>query len=379
MGGTIRTVLNVAGHLARDREVEVISILRRRDEPFFPVAPGVEITGLDDQRPGARVPRGWRADVIDALRQRPSVLMHFQDHAYHACSLWTDLLLLRKLRSLPPGILVGTRPGLNLIAELLAPPGVVVVGQEHMHLQSHRPYLAAAIRRRYRNLDALAVLTDEDLEDYGRLLAGSATRVLRIPNAPPPLDLVADPRAKRVIAAGRLTAQKGYDMLIPAWAPVARRHPDWQLRIYGAGRKRKRLRELILEHDLYNEVLLMGRTDRMDEEMAKGSIFALSSRREGFPMVLLEAMTTGLAVASFDCPTGPGEIITDGRDGVLVPPRDVQALSAALLELVEDENKRRRYGEAARERARAFDIAAMGARWEALFADLVAARRGRRP
>jgi glycosyltransferase involved in cell wall biosynthesis len=112
--------------------------------------------------------------------------------------------------------------------------------------------------------------------------------------------------------------------------------------------------------------------------MANASIFALSSRFEGFPLILLEAMSKGMAVVSFDCPTGPGEIIDDHRDGLLVPPRNVEAFAAGLRELIEDEGLRRRCGAAAVATARGYTIDVVGARWDALLDRLWRERAGGR-
>src|SRR4051794_12969017 len=111
MGGTIRTSLNVAGHLAQSREVEILSIVRRRHNPFFEFPPGISITAVDDQRKGA--PSG---PVRRQLRRLPSLLFFPGDRASKSCSLWTDLMLLRSLWRLRSGFVVGTRPGLNMIA-----------------------------------------------------------------------------------------------------------------------------------------------------------------------------------------------------------------------------------------------------------------------
>jgi glycosyltransferase involved in cell wall biosynthesis len=373
MGGTIRTVINLAGYLAEHYEVELISVFRGRRVPAFSIPRGVEVTVLDDRVVSDRSSRlaRWLHRVLSA---RPSVLMHRDDYGHRACSLWTDLMLARKIRSLRSGVLITTRPALNLIAARAAPPDLTTIGQEHQNFHAHRPGLAAAIGHEYAKLDALAVLTHDDLRDYGEMLASAPTRVVRITNALPP-DLEGDQAAldtKLVVAGGRLTFQKGFDRMIPAFAPVARRHPDWKLRIYGSGKKRGQLQRLILEHDLYNNVFLMGSTDRLGEELSKGALFALTSRYEGFGMVLIEAMSKGLGVVSFDCPRGPSEIISPGRDGILVPEGDVAGFSDALLEVIEDEDKRRRFGRAALEKAKAYDISVIGREWDRLFAELLA-------
>lgn len=376
MGGTIRTVLNLAGYLADGHEVEVFSVFRAREHPGLRFPPGVKVTALDDRRESLER-KGLRGWLYRRLAGSQSVLMHPEDYGYATSTLWTDLLLARKIRSLRSGVLITTRPGFNLIAARLARPGVITVGQEHNHFHAHKPALAAEIRDDYPKLDALAVLTPGDLHEYGKLLASAPTRVVRITNAFPP-DFEggrATLESKMVVSAGRLTWGKGYDRMIPAFAPIAAKHPDWTLRIYGGGIKRRRLGRLILEHDLYNNVFLMGKSGRIGEELSKGSVFALSSRREGFPMVIIEAMSKGLPVVTFDCPTGPREAVTDGRDGILVPDGDVEAFSNALLELIEDEDKRRRYGAAAVEKAENWSMKSIGAEWDALFAELATARQ----
>lgn len=362
MGGTIRTVLNLAGHLAREREVEVISLVRRRDFPFLPLPEGVRVTTLADRRPGADSTRLSR--LLDRI---PSILVHDEDYAFSSSTLWTDLQMVRMLGSLRSGVLVGTRPAFNVIAARLAAPDVVTIGQEHMNFHAHRPALAAELRRSYRRLDALAVLTRDDERDYGALLAKAPTRVVRIPNALPELEGGRSSlEAPIVAAAGRLTRQKGFDLLIEAFAEVVRERPDWVLRLYGAGGGRRRLRRMILERELHNNVLLMGATQRLGDELSKASVFALSSRYEGFGMVLLEAMSKGVPVVSFDCPRGPAEIIHHGEDGLLVPEEDVHRFAAALLELIGDEGRRRRMGEAAIATAAAYDLEVIGRRWSEL-------------
>lgn len=369
MGGTIRTVLNLAGGLAHEHDVELVSMVRRKDEPFFPLPEGVRLTTIDDRRPGARPSASWGRRLLDRC---PSLLTHDQDWVFHDASLRQDVQLARTLRALPANaVVIGTRPAQNIMIARLAPPDVRTVGQEHMNFHAHRPGLARAIARTYRDLDALTVLTDADRADYEQRLEGAPVRVVRIPNALPPLpgpDATLD--APVVIAAGRLTTQKGFDLLIDAFAGVVRERPEWTLRIFGAGRKRAELRQRIIDRELYNNVFLMGKTPRLGEELAQASIFALSSRYEGFGMVIIEAMSKGVPVVSFDCPRGPGEIIEDGVDGVLVPPEDVERFAAALLRLIDDEALRRRMGAAAHETARRYEIERIAQDWHALLASL---------
>jgi len=364
MGGTSRTVLNLAGHLARDHDVEIISLLRLRKQPFFPIPPRVTVTILDDRiEPPGRLGR--------MLSRLPSLLTPLEDASYRSLSLWTDVRLARRVRSLRTGVLMATRPSLNLLIAEIARPGVVTIGQDHMNLGSYREPLRRAIERRYGGLTALTVLTSAALADYREALVGRAVRVVRIPNALPRLDGgMAKSDAKVMIAAGRLGPQKGFDLLIQAYAEVAAAHPDWELRIFGSGRLEDQLKQMIVDRGLTGSVVLKPRTQRLAHQFAEASVYVLSSRFEGMPMVIIEAMSKGLAVVGFDCPHGPAELITHRSDGLLVPAEDVGKLSAALLEVIEDEELRRRLGRRAAQTARAYDLDVVGAQWEDLLADL---------
>jgi glycosyltransferase involved in cell wall biosynthesis len=225
---------------------------------------------------------------------------------------------------------------------------------------------------RYPTLDAVTALTEETAAGY-RELMGQRGRVVCIPN-PAPADPGQRPDldAPVVVAAGSLTRRKGFDRLLEAWARLAPSFPDWRLRIFGTGHRRPELEELIDKLGVRGSVGLCGHSPRMLEELTSASVFALTSRNEGFPMVLLEAMAVGLPVVAYDCPTGPRDIITDGVDGHLIPNGRTRLFVDALGELMEDASRRRRFSAAALESVTRYRIEAIGARWEALFGELAA-------
>jgi glycosyltransferase involved in cell wall biosynthesis len=245
-----------------------------------------------------------------------------------------------------------------------------------MNLETYKPRLRRAILRAYPRLDALTVLTERDLADYAKALDGSGLRVERIPNGLPPARLpAAELTSKVLVAAGSLAPQKGFDLLIDAYATVAAKHPEWELWIFGAGPQRADLTAQINRLGLTGMAHLKGQTFQLEEELAASSIFVLSSRHEGLPMVLLEAMRAGLPAAAFDCPTGPAEIIRHGRSGLLVPAGDVSGLAAAICELIEDPDRRRAMGAAAIEDARRYSIDTVRQQWVDLFTELTDRRR----
>ncbi len=363
MGGTIRTTFTMAQGLAAEHDVEIITLYRKREQPFFPFPHGVRVTVLDDHK----APRGRVSRLLSGL---PSVLTPVKDTSFRGVSLWTDLRLLFHLTTLDCDVLVATRPSLNLLIAEAAPRSTRTIGQDHMNLRSYRPELRADITRAYRRLDAVTVLTEVSLADYRAALSDSPVEVVRIPNAlPAPSGTSrAGSPSNVVLAAGRLTKQKGFDLLIRAYEPLAAEHPDWTLRIFGSGAKRDALRKMIGDRGLGDRIELRGRTTDLTGEMADAAVYALPSRYEGLPMVVIEAMGAGLPVVAFDCPTGPAEMITDGHDGLLVPAGDVSGFTAGVRKLIEDAELRRKMGEQALDTARAYDPVAIGARWNALLA-----------
>ncbi len=367
-GGVARSVLTLANRLAERHRVEVISLYRRREEPRFPIDGRVRLSVLRDARSHEGLLWTWLHRRPTRLRPEPSET---------EMSLLTDLLLRRRLGRLGPGVLISTRPSLHLAAVRFAPDHVRLVGQDHapsaVRLANARQVdvLHAAVPA----LDAYTVLTDADAAEYRRTLPGCAERVSTMPNMLPwPVaDAPAPLERKVVVAAGRLAKEKGFRRLVRAFAPVADRHPDWTLRIYGDGDERADLEQLVADLGLGGQVQLPGHTPDLRGALAEASVYALSSHHEGFGMTLVEAMSVGVPPVGFDCPHGPREIIRHGHNGLLVRDGDLPRFSAALESLIADESLRRALGAQAWRDAAAYEPERVVAEWEDLF-DRVALR-----
>ncbi|MEV4708785.1 glycosyltransferase family 4 protein [Actinoplanes sp. NPDC049316] len=376
-GGTIRTVVNQANAMCRTHDVEIASVYRTRDKPVFPLDERVRLVSLTDLRDdGSRWtdPQGTNSRFVRKTRRFRNPLPHRYDFRYKRWDPVVDTILVRYFRAQRDGVLVTTRPGLNLMSAWFAPSRLVRVGQDHMNLGTYKPALREAMLRAYPRLDAVTVLTEADLAAYRAALGHTGLRVERIPNGIP--DRPAAPaggRGRTVLAAGRLTPQKGFDLLVEAFGLVRERHPDWELAIFGEGRLRGGLTEQIKELGLGGHVHLRGMTRHLDRELARASVFALSSRFEGLPMVLLEAMDSGLPVVAFDCPTGPAEVVEDGVNGLLIPREDTAALAEGLCRLIEDAALRESFGRAARRTSARYEMPAVAESWERLFTELTAA------
>ena len=220
--------------------------------------------------------------------------------------------------------------------------------------------------RYYRDVDLLLLLTERDATRF-ELEGFNNVGVMHNSLSFYP-DAVSDLSAPVVVAAGRYAPEKGYDRLIEAFGQVASGHPRWVLKIFGHGSLRKALETQVAGLGLTGRVLLPGLADDIEQELRSASVFALSSIHEGLPMALAEAMACGVPAVAFDCAPGVREIVTDGVDGIVVPPRNVAALAEGLGRLMGDEGLRHRYGAAGRENVRKFAPDAVLRQWADAFA-----------
>lgn len=219
--------------------------------------------------------------------------------------------------------------------------------------------------RNLKHLERFVVLTNEDKNNWPEL-----NNVIVIPNF---VSYVPNEKSnlnsKRVIAVGRYSQQKGFDMLIDAWKIVNQFYPDWELHIFGSGNKDV-YQEMVNHYGLNEVVFCHNATKDIYAEYLESSIFVLSSRFEGFGLVIVEAMGAGLPVVSFSCPCGPKDIITEGIDGLLVEPNNINSMAEKLCMLMENESLRKRMGENSVKKVALYSQKVIMKSWIKLFEEL---------
>lgn len=290
------------------------------------------------------------------------------------------LALRRALRAANPDAILVFLTRTNVMT-LLATHGtgvpVVVSERNNPALQTAGPFWGWLRARLYPRAFCLVTMTQGALDFFP---ASMRPRGRVIPN---PVDLPAGWRERRggkvLAAVGRLVPQKGFDLLLRAFAEVAPRFPEWTLVIWGEGEERPNLERQRDSLGLQHRVRLPGLSERPGIWVETADAFVLSSRYEGWGIVLLEAMGAGLPVVSFDCEWGPREMVRDGVDGLLVPREDVPALARALAAVLADEALRARLGAAARASAERFAADRVVALWDEVIDEALRARAGREP
>lgn len=357
-GGAERVTANLANAWAERGWAVTVVTLAPKDRDFYPLDPTVH-----------RVALALAGDSGNVLR-----------------GIWANLrrlaALRRVLREERPDVVLGMIATAAILS-ILASVGLScqVLACEHIH----PPRFSAGVvwhelrRRSYPYAARVVVLTDKSHEWMQTHVPGC--RLAVIPNAVPfplpvseptlPPERVVPVHRRIVLAVGRLAKQKGFDLLIEAFAGMATAYADWDLVILGEGPERSALEGRVAALGLDHRVKLPGRAGNMADWYARADLYAMSSRFEGFSLALAEAMAHGCPVVSFDCDTGPRDIIRDGVDGRLVcPVEDTNALATALMQLMDDEALRKRMAERAMEVRERFSMARVLDMWECVFMEV---------
>lgn len=360
-GGVEKAICSMANLFVQRYPVEIISVYDMPNAPAYPLDEHVKVRYLLKDRPNQKE---WRA----ALRGlRPISFLRESIRAVKVL-VGKKIAVRRTIRSIHDGILITTRHEDNLVLSKLGDPRVWKIAQVHEDHCFDLNYLDG-FRHGYSGLDVVVMLTPGLAREVRQWIpAGAKTRVVSVPNFlehfPEPFPL--EKKEKRIVAVGRLSWEKGFDRLLDCFALTREKHPDWSLRIVGDGPEQEKLEQKIAELGLGDAVVLTGRLSPagVEEEMKRASLYAMTSLSEGFPFVLLEALSCGLPCVAYDVRVGPAAVIRPGLDGVLVPDGDREAYAARLMELMEDDARRLEMAREAQLHARDYSREKVAGIWE---------------
>jgi len=275
----------------------------------------------------------------------------------------------KEVQAFNPDQIIDVCTALSLVSvPMKAILSVNLISWEHFNTRMNwnvfTPRLARWLASKFAN--TVVALTASDRDNFTQFYG--AKNAVAIPN-PLTLTVTAKPNlaAKVVLSIGRITHQKGFDLLLQSWKIVLTKHPDWHLHIVGDGDNKEALLFDIEKLQLSHSVKLFEPTLLVNKFYENASIFALSSRFEGLPLVLIEAKAFGLPIVSFDCETGPRDIVNHEIDGILVEPENVQLFAEAVIFLIENPEIRTSYSAAAKLDLDRFDLDHIVAKWQSIF------------
>ena len=361
-GGVERVLTLKANYFAKHFGYDITIVLTEgKDKPlFYPLSDKIKIINLD-----INFEELWTCSFAK------KIIVYLKKQREYKRKL-SDVLM-----SIQPDITISLlRREINFINDI--PDGSRKIGELHVNRANYRNFEANesnlvknlfakfwmhSLVAKLKKLDQFVVLTEEDRSAWPEL-----KNICVIPDplsfSPQRVSFLAD---KRVIAVGRYVYQKGFDLLLKAWAQVEKDFPDWELSIFGEGDRTpyfKLIEKLGIHSDKCH---LEGRSSDIENEYCQSSLFVFSSRFEGFGMVLVEAMACGLPVVSFDCPCGPKDIVKDGEDGLLIEAGNVSALAKGLRSLMSSPEKRNSMSKTAQKNAQRFKIEYIAQQWQQLF------------
>ena len=360
-GGVERVLTLKANYFAEHFGYDITIILTEgKDKPlFYPLSDKIKVINLD-----VNFEELWTCSFIKKF------FVYLKKQRIYRKRLTEELIRLH-----PDFTISLLRREINFINDIK--DGSKKIGELHVNRANYRNFESGdsnviknlfakfwmhSLVSHLKKLDRFVVLTEEDRASWTEL-----NNVEVIPD-PLAFDIseVSPLTAKRVIAVGRYVYQKGFDLLLQAWAKVEKQHLDWELAVYGMG-DRTPYEQLIDQLQIdRSRCHLNGSVPDIKKEYLNSSLFVFSSRFEGFGMVLIEAMACGLPVISFDCPCGPKDIVRHNEDGLLIPSGNIDSLADGLHQLISDDALRKKMASKAKVNVHRFQISIIAQKWQSL-------------
>lgn len=349
VGGIERVTTTLSNYMSDvlGYEVEIISSFKGRPKSVYDLSKNVKVHYITEEAAGS-VPHSMQR-IVKRLLNVVAVRKFFKTHKY-------DILIAQAFPN-------------NLSLFLAGKDMGNVISAEHVYANYYGTFIKALRKFIYKRSAKVVVLTGNDKEYFDSIFKSSHTEV--IPN---PVILTekfySSLENKEMISLGRLQYQKGYDNLVDIFKKVHEKYPDWQLSIYGEGALREKLQHKIDSLGLTDFMHLRGVTTDVPSVLRQSSIYVMSSRFEGFPMVLIEAMNQGIPCVSYNCPNGPSDIIQDQINGMLVENQNPDKLVDAICYMIKNPEIRKEMGRKCCDSVDRYSISAVCAKWDKLFYDL---------
>ncbi|MFA7044022.1 MAG: glycosyltransferase family 4 protein [Bacteroidales bacterium] len=366
VGGADRVIVDKANYFAEKcgYEVYIVTAHQNGQPSFFPLSEKVKHIDLgvnfNEQYRHSFFVRGFiYLKLLRIYKKKLSNVLNELKADFTLTTISRDIDFLHSIKD-----------GSIKIAESHAPKQYV----RNLHLMQNRNFLyqisgkiwIKKLEKAAKKFAAFVVLTQKDADSWSGVRSSTI-----IPNSLPFFpQQESNCKGKQIISVGRLYAEKGYDRLIEAWEIVAPKYPDWKINIYGNGELRGYLTELINKKGLSDSLILKDPVNNIIDKYVESSFYVMSSRFEGFGMVLIEAMACGLPVISFDCPMGPSNIINNNEDGFLVKDGDIQQFAEKICYLIDHEGIRIQMGQKARENVKRYNQETIMQKWIELFQSL---------
>lgn len=367
IGGADRIITQKANYLADKlgHEVYIVTDSQNKRKTSFPLSPKVKHIDLN-----INFDRQYNYHIILRFFIYQTLMRRYKKKL-------KDFLQLHK-----PDIVITTL-GRDMDFLTSMNDGSLKIGESHiakpfmrnLHLLEAKGGLYKLMARYWRKkqeraicqLDAFVVLTPEDASSWKNVR--DTTVIPNMMTIEP--TITSSCKEKKVISVGRYSEQKGYDLLIKAWKIVAEKHPDWQFDIYGEGELQDCLQKQIDELNLQKQIRLNPPVSNIERKYSESAFYVMSSRFEGFGLVLTEAMNCGLPCVSFDCPYGPSRIIQHDEDGLLVENGNIAALAESICYMIENEDRRICMGQKAKQNIQRYSKDNIMEKWDSLFQSLL--------